>query len=357
MLHDLYTTQMSTRRNALQLRFATIQQRPTPSARWAGPLLFALLLALMVGVSACMAEETEATTGETTKTFATAVLLEDATLEQCCFLTLEQGEDGQVQQATSPVADEALHQGDLVLVLEETGETARVLFPSGDTPTGLCGTLPASVLSQEEADLQKATLADASGVMASQSIQGPETEELLGLVRILDREDGWCQVQPFAGGDTRTFWVPEDALTFSLYPYLLDPYGSHEQDAVGTELYEQTVAYLDQEFHRVYDPYYDIQDITLSQWTQEGDEASFLCTMTYLNYERDPEAVAWLQEKKADDASGYDILVQDYLSLHESNYNFKVVRTEDGLALYDDVSVSGGAQWRGPITLDEYIAQ
>lgn len=354
MLHDLYTTQMSTRRNALQLRFAAIQQRPTPSARWAGPLLFALLLALMVGVSACMAEETEATTGETTKAFATAVLLEDATLEQCCFLTLEQGEDGQVQQATSPVEDEALHQGDLVLVLETTGETARVLVPTGDTPTGFCGTLPAAVLSQEEADLQKATLADASGVMASQSIQGPETEELLGLVRILDRQDGWCQVQPFAGGDTRTFWVPEAALTFSLDDYLPNVL---RVDSVGsTELYEQTVAYLDQEFHRVYDPYYDIQDITLSQWTEAENEASFLCTMTYLNYERDPEAVAWLQEKKADDASGYDVLVQDYLSLHESNYNFKVVRTEDGLALYDDVSVSGGAQWRGPITLDEYIA-
>lgn len=350
MLHDLYTTQMSTRRNALQLRFATIQQRPTPSARWAGPLLFALLLALMVGVSACMAEETEVTT----KAPTTAVLLEDATLEQCCFLTLEQGEDGQVQQATSPMEDEPLHQGDLVLVLETTGETARVLVPTGDTPTGLCGTLPAAVLSQEEADLQKATLAVASGVMASQSIQGPEAEVLLGLVRILDRQDGWCQVQPFAGGDTRTFWVPETALTFSLDDYLSN---GLRVDSVGsTELYEQTAAYLDQEFHRVYDPYYDIQDITLSQWTEAGDEASFLCTMTYLNYERDPEAVAWLQEKKADDASGYDILVQDYLSLHESNYNFKVVQTEDGLALYDDVSVSGGAQWRGPITLDEYIA-
>lgn len=350
MLHDLYTTKMSTGRKALQRRFSAIQQKP--SARAAGPLLFSLLLLLMVGASACMAEET----AEPTNPTSTAVLLEDATLEQCCFLTLEEGENGQVKQAMSPVEDEALHRGDLVLVLETTGETARVLVPTGDTPTGFCGTLPASVLSQEEADLQKANLAVASGVMASRSIQGPEAEVLLGLVRILDRQDGWCQVQPFAGGDTRTFWVPETALTFSLYPYLLDPYGSHEQDAIGTELYEQTVAYLEEEFHRVYDPYYDIQGITLSQWTQEGDEASFLCTMTYLNYERDPEAVAWLQEKKADDASGYDVLVQDYLSLHESNYSFKVVQTEDGLALYDDVSVSGGAQWRGPITLDEYIA-
>lgn len=345
MLHDLYTTKMSTGRKALQRRFAAIQQKP--SARAAGPLLFSLLLLLMVGASACMAEET----AEPTNPTSTAVLLEDATLEQCCFLTLEEGENGQVKQAMSPVEDEALHRGDLVLVLETTGETARVLVPTGDTPTGFCGTLPASVLSQEEADLQKANLAVASGVMASRSIQGPEAEVLLGLVRILDRQDGWCQVQPFAGGDTRTFWVPEAQLTFSLDPYLS---GSLHID--NTELYEQTEAYLDQEFHRVYDPYYDIQDIALSQWTQEGDEASFLCTMTYLNYERDPEAVAWLQEVKADDPSSYDAMVQDYLSLHESNYNFKVVQTEDGLALYDDVSVSGGAQWRGPITLDEYIA-
>lgn len=345
MLHDLYTTKMSTGWKALQRRFVAIHQKP--SARAAGPLLFSLLLLLMVGASACMAEET----AEPTNPTSTAVLLEDATLDQCCFLTLEEGENGQVKQAMSPVEAQTLHRGDLVLVLEETGETVRVLFPSGDTPTGVCGNLPAAVLSQAEADLQKANLAVASGVMASQSIQGPETEALLGLVRILDRQDGWCQVQPFAGGDTRTFWVPEDALT-----YTLDGFLTSIPESEPTALYEQTVAYLEEEFHRVYDPYYDIQGITLSQWTEAGNEASFLCTMTYLNYERDPEAVAWLQEKKADDVSGYDVLVQDYLSLHESNYNFKVVQTEDGLALYDDVSVSGGAQWRGPITLDEFLA-
>lgn len=236
MLHDLYTTQMSTRRNALQLRFTTIQQKPTLAARAAGPLLFILLLLLMVGVSACMAEETGEETGETTKHFATAVLLEDATMEQCCFLTLEQGEDGQVQQVTSPVEDQTLHRGDLVLVLEETGEAARVLSLSGAEPTGVCGNLPTAVLSQEEADLQNATLADARGVVASQSIRGAETEKLLGLVRILDRQDGWCQVQPFAGGDTRTFWVPETTLAFSLDARLPD--ALRVDSAGSTELYE-----------------------------------------------------------------------------------------------------------------------
>lgn len=68
--------------------------------------------------------------------------------------------------------------------------------------------------------------------------------------------------------------------------------------------------------------------IALSLWTQEGDEASFLCTMTYLNYERDPEAVAWLQEVKAD----------------------------EGLALYEEVSATGPAAWHSPITLDEFLA-
>lgn len=68
------------------------------------------------------------------------------------------------------------------------------------------------------------------------------------------------------------------------------------------------------------------------------------------------QAVAWLQEVKADDPSSYDAMVRDYLSLHESNYLLKVVRTDEGLALYDDVSVAGPAAWHGPITLDEFLA-
>lgn len=143
----------------------------------------------------------------------TAVLMEDARLTQCYSQAID--ESGQISWV--PVSkDQPLHRGDLVLLLDEADNTAQVFVPNGDTPGPTYGTLPIDTLSLQAADLRKANQADASGVMASKSINGPRDEELLGLVNILSRQEGWCQIQPIAGGDTRIFWVPEDALSFNL---------------------------------------------------------------------------------------------------------------------------------------------
>lgn len=176
-----------------------------------------LSLAVLSLLCACGAEQPQNQTVEREAT--TAVLLEDATLSRCYRQLMD--ENGQISWV-SLSENQPLHRGNLVLVLEETGNTARVLVPAGDTPTGTYGTLPEDVLSQEENALNQASLADASGVMAYQSIDGPEAEELLGLVNVLARQDGWCQVQALSGGDSRTFWVPEGALSYDLDQTVLD---------------------------------------------------------------------------------------------------------------------------------------
>ncbi len=168
-------------------------------------------------LSACGAEQSQNQTVERKAT--TAVLLEDATLSRCYSQLVD--ENGQISWV-SLSKDQPLHRGDLVLLLEKTGDTARVLVPAGDTPAGTYGILPAAVLSQEKNALKQASVADASGVMAYQSIGGPKAEELLGLVNILARKDGWCQVRALSGGDSRTFWVPEGALSYDLDQTVLD---------------------------------------------------------------------------------------------------------------------------------------
>lgn len=170
-----------------------------------------LSLAVLSLLSSCGDEQPQPQTIEREAT--TAVLLEDAVLSWCYTQLMD--DSGQMFWVTVP-EDQDLHQGDLVLLVEETEDTAWVLVPPGDTPPGIYGTLPAAVLSQEEADLCQANLADARGVMAYESVDGPEAEELLGLVHVLDRQDGWCQVQTLAGGDIRTFWVLEDTLSYDL---------------------------------------------------------------------------------------------------------------------------------------------
>ena len=39
-------------------------------------------------------------------------------------------------------------------------------------------------------------------------------------------------------------------------------------------LFDKTTQYLEQEFHRVFDPYYDIQSLTISNWEENGNEAT-----------------------------------------------------------------------------------
>ena len=111
------------------------------------------------------------------------------------------------------------------------------------------------------------------------------------------------------------------------------------------ELQVKTAAWLEQEFHRVYDPYYDIQELVISNWKESGKEATFYYTMTWLNYNRDPDTVPYIQEAKTKSQSSYETLYQDYLALKTGNYSFKIVWEGDTPTLYTDVSVKGDPEW------------
>lgn len=108
----------------------------------------------------------------------------------------------------------------------------------------------------------------------------------------------------------------------------------------------KTAAWLEQEFHRVYDPYYDLQELIISDWDQaSGSEATFHYKMTWLNYNRDPDTVAYVTDAKKQSQSTYETLYNDYLALKEGNYSFKIVWEGDTPTLYTDVSVKDGPEW------------
>ncbi len=127
-------------------------------------------------------------------------------------------------------------------------------------------------------------------------------------------------------------------------------------NAVKNSLYDKTAAWLEQEFHRVYDPYYDIQELVISNWQESGKEASFHYTMTWLNYNRDPDTVPYIQEAKTKSQSSYETLYQDYLALKTGNYSFKIVWEGDTPTLYSDVSVKGEPEWE-EISIEDYLLQ
>jgi len=120
-----------------------------------------------------------------------------------------------------------------------------------------------------------------------------------------------------------------------------------------SELYHKTVEFLEQEFHRVYDSYYDIQNLIISNWNENGDEATFFYKMTFLYYNRDPDKAEYIQEAKKRSQKEYEVLYNDYLALKEANHEFKVVLNGDKLELFSNIAPKG-TEW-SPIRIDDYV--
>ena len=115
----------------------------------------------------------------------------------------------------------------------------------------------------------------------------------------------------------------------------------------------KTTEFLNKEFHRVYDPHYDIQTLTISDWEESGNEATFWYKMTYLNYNRNPNKAEYIQEAKKRGEKEYATLYADYLAPKSSNYCFKVVDNDGELKLYSN-EAPVGTNWQ-PVKIDDYV--
>lgn len=120
-----------------------------------------------------------------------------------------------------------------------------------------------------------------------------------------------------------------------------------------SELYQKTSEFLAREFQRVYAPYYDIQNVTISNWSETENEAVFYYTMSYLHYNRDPDQAQYIKEAKERSREEYEALYKDYLALKQVNYEFKVVLKDEKIDLYTNVAPKG-TEWV-PIEIDDYI--
>ncbi len=96
-------------------------------------------------------------------------------------------------------------------------------------------------------------------------------------------------------------------------------------------LFQKTVTFLKDEFHRVYDPYYDILNLSIFDWTETGTEATFLYTMSF----------QYRDEQFSD------------LSPSESNIYFKVIENGDTIDLFCNVSPTD-VEWE-PCKIDDFV--
>lgn len=373
MFENLYTTKMSADKRKLQARLENIQREPKGRARSAGLLVFAALLSVLVCASACMAAATAEDYAMTDQEFSAyisqAIGADMAVLDYANedLLVFHYGEGFFILDQETHAIRHAINLSKLNI---PTGQQGDAILSVAIDKAGTCAYLSAEG-AREEIRAYNAYVVDLSTGQVTKGTMPKETEVFRGYgdtSAAIPDAAGWYSSRCITVGD-RTYYLTTQSSHVGNMELVRCPrdgspaqrwYLFGEASIVPAEdipdLYDKAVAYMAQEYHRAYDPYYDIQDLTVSAWEQNGTEATFFYTMTYLHYNRDPDKVAYIQEAKKGDREKYESLYKDYLALKQDNCSYKVIWNGETFDLYYDVSEKGPPVWHGPMTVDDFIA-
>ena len=110
-------------------------------------------------------------------------------------------------------------------------------------------------------------------------------------------------------------------------------------------LYSETESYLYDAFYEKYSPHYEILDLTIKNWEQDGDEAIFFYYMTHKNYDKDPDTVPYIKEAKERGEYIYETYKKEYLEPKTGMYDLKVVKKDGKLKFFANVS-GKGERWQ-----------
>lgn len=123
------------------------------------------------------------------------------------------------------------------------------------------------------------------------------------------------------------------------------------------DLYFRTVEFLESEMHRVFDPYYDITSLEISNWNSNGTEATFFYKMKHVYYNRDPDKAEYIRKAKESGNPNYKKMYDEYLEEKEANFEFLVKVSPSGeLLLYSNVSPVGEPVW-DRTEIDDYVLE
>lgn len=111
-----------------------------------------------------------------------------------------------------------------------------------------------------------------------------------------------------------------------------------------SQLYKTVEQYMSDEFTRVYSPYYEILDLEIKNWQEDGNTATFFYTMTSKNFDRDPDTVQYIIDAKNNNSPYYEQMKKEYLEPKEANYEFKAELVDGKVLLYSNVSPKG-TEW------------
>ena len=117
-------------------------------------------------------------------------------------------------------------------------------------------------------------------------------------------------------------------------------------------LYESAKGHLHSAFYRIYSPNYEILDLRISNWQQNGNEATFNYTKVDKNYDKDPDTVEYIIEARESGSPHYETYKAEYLMPKDGNYQFKVV-DENGKTMFYTNANPKGEEWV-PANLEEW---
>lgn len=181
--------------------------------------VLALLLTVALLCCACSAApqtpaedsgEKETTTTPVESKKGVAVLTQDITLENC--YAINRGQGG-TEKEKLPCEAVKMKKGDVVQVVLAQDKSVEGMVPYSPDAVFLYVTLPADKISQDEKDIQAGNQVLLEGDLYDKP-EGLAVTSMSGIVVILSREGDWWQVQPYAGGDTATYWVKAENLTY-----------------------------------------------------------------------------------------------------------------------------------------------
>lgn len=176
------------------------------------------------------------------------------------------------------------------------------------------------------------------------------------------KDEGWLSDRCIRSGGKLYYLILNDGWTWKFIQLVrLDEATGEKQEyyvfnngeRAVLSLYDRVSSYLDGEFRRVYSPHYDIIDLSISNWQENGNEATFFYTMTDKNYNRDPDTVDYIIKAKLNGDKNYEKYKEDYLAEHETNYEFKAVYENGEIKLFYNIAPKG-QEWE-PVKIDDFV--
>ncbi len=121
--------------------------------------------------------------------------------------------------------------------------------------------------------------------------------------------------------------------------------------------------YLSKEFQRVYSKYYEILSLDMGMYSESENnkgekESVFVYTMTYKNFDKDPDTVGYIKEAKEKGDINYKKLKEEYLEPKKNNYVFKVIvnKSEEFTLFTQDMLNNEEEKWV-EVKIEDFIVQ